>query len=124
MTENGKRNCHSKTEHDEENQPSSTLFPSALLLTVSCGGVDSDAKAASLTNRSIERTSQLKLDDAEKLYRSRGPLSGNMNHIPNRRSSVDFTGSTGTKEELFPKNRADRVIITLIHQEVHKNIYL
>ena len=41
-----------------------------LMLAVSCGGVDSDAKkAASLTNKSIEKTNQLKLEEAEKLYR-------------------------------------------------------
>jgi hypothetical protein len=52
------------------NHPAAPFFLLLLLLTVSCGGVDSDAKkAASLTNRSIERTSQLKLDDAEKLYK-------------------------------------------------------
>jgi hypothetical protein len=40
------------------------------MLAVSCGGVDSDAKkAASLTNKSIEKTNQLKLEEAEKLYR-------------------------------------------------------
>ena len=37
---------------------------------VSCGSVNSDAKkAASLTNKSIEKTSQLKLEEAEKLYK-------------------------------------------------------
>ena len=40
-----------------------------LLTTVSCSGVSSDAKkAAKLTNKSIEKTNQLKLKDAEKLY--------------------------------------------------------
>ncbi|MPM05889.1 hypothetical protein SDC9_52184 [bioreactor metagenome] len=40
------------------------------MLAVSCGGVDSDAKkAASLTNKSIEKTNQLKLEEAEKLYK-------------------------------------------------------
>lgn len=41
------------------------------ILAVSCGGgVDSDAKkAASLTNKSIEKTNQLKLEEAEKLYK-------------------------------------------------------
>ncbi len=46
------------------------ILPVVLMLAVSCGGVDSDAKkAASLTNKSIEKTNQLKLEEAEKLYR-------------------------------------------------------
>ena len=40
------------------------------MFAVSCDSVNSDAKeAASLTNKSIEKTSQLKLEEAEKLYR-------------------------------------------------------
>ena len=40
------------------------------MFAVSCDSVNSDAKeAASLTNKSIENTSQLKLEEAEKLYR-------------------------------------------------------
>ena len=40
------------------------------MFAVSCDSVNSDAKeAASLTNKSIEKTSQLKLEEAERLYR-------------------------------------------------------
>ncbi|MDR1517322.1 MAG: hypothetical protein LBS52_04370 [Dysgonamonadaceae bacterium] len=40
------------------------------LFLVSCGGIDSDAKkAAELTNKSIEQTQEMKLDDAQKSYR-------------------------------------------------------
>ena len=40
------------------------------MLFTSCGGVNSDAKkAASLTNKSIEKTNELKLVEAEKLYK-------------------------------------------------------
>ena len=40
-----------------------------LLLMVSCGGVNADAKkAASLTNKSIEKTNRMKLKEAEKLH--------------------------------------------------------
>lgn len=46
------------------------VLPAVLMFAVSCGGVNSDAKkAASLTHESIEKTSQLKLEEAEKLYR-------------------------------------------------------
>ena len=49
---------------------STLILSAAFLLAVSCGGVNSDAKkAASLTNKSIEKTNQLKLEEAEKLYR-------------------------------------------------------
>ncbi|MDO5523188.1 MAG: hypothetical protein Q4G48_03985 [Bacteroidia bacterium] len=41
-----------------------------LLLSTSCGGINSDAKkAAKLTNKSIEETNELNLDEAEKLYK-------------------------------------------------------
>ncbi len=40
-----------------------------LVFTGACGRVKSDAKkAAKLTNKSIDKTNQLKLDEAEKLY--------------------------------------------------------
>ncbi|MGI6048373.1 MAG: hypothetical protein ACOYEG_10285 [Petrimonas sp.] len=42
----------------------------AVMLFTSCGGVNSDAKkAAKLTNKSIEKTNELKLEEAEKLYK-------------------------------------------------------
>ena len=46
------------------------LFLGLVFIAVSCGGVNSDAKkAAKLTNRSIEKTNELKLEEAEKLYK-------------------------------------------------------
>ncbi|MEA4903217.1 MAG: hypothetical protein VB075_08260 [Petrimonas sp.] len=49
---------------------SKLTLSAVFILAVSCGGVDSDAKkAASLTNKSIEKTNQLKLEEAEKLYK-------------------------------------------------------
>ena len=45
------------------------LVATALMTFVSCSSVSSDAKkAAKLTNKSIVKTNQLKLKDAEKLY--------------------------------------------------------
>lgn len=53
-----------------QNLFSKLILSAVLLLAVSCGGVNSDAKkAASLTNKSIEKTNQLKLEEAEKLYK-------------------------------------------------------
>lgn len=46
------------------------LLFASIAFVISCGGVNSDAKkAASLTNKSIEKTNQLQLEDAEKLYK-------------------------------------------------------
>lgn len=46
------------------------LLSVSLMMLVSCSGVSSDAKkAAKLTNKSIEKTNQLKLGEAEKLYK-------------------------------------------------------
>lgn len=46
------------------------LIGFVLLSLASCSKVGSDAKkAAKLTNKSIEKTNQLKLKDAEKLYK-------------------------------------------------------
>lgn len=46
------------------------LYISLFLLFISCGGVNADAKkAAKLTNSSIEKTNQLKLEEAEKDYK-------------------------------------------------------
>ncbi len=46
-----------------------TFLALSLMILVSCSSVSSDAKkAAKLTNKSIEKTNQLKLKDAEKLY--------------------------------------------------------
>ncbi len=45
------------------------LFSLFMLLMVSCNSMKSDAKkAASLINKSIEQTHELKLDKAEKTY--------------------------------------------------------
>lgn len=45
------------------------LFFLVLLLVIGCSRVKSDArKAAKLTNKSIEKMNQLKMDDAEKLF--------------------------------------------------------
>lgn len=53
-----------------QNLISRFILSAFFLLAVSCSGVKSDAKkAASLTNKSIEKTSQLKLEEAEKLYK-------------------------------------------------------
>ena len=41
-----------------------------MFVALSCSSIDSDAKkAASFTNKSIEKTHQLKLDEAEKFYK-------------------------------------------------------
>ncbi len=49
---------------------STLILPAVLMFAISCGGVNSDAKkAASLTHESIEKTNQLKLEEAEKLYK-------------------------------------------------------
>ena len=46
------------------------ILPAFVMFAVSCDSVNSDAKkAATFTNKSIEKTSQLKLEEAEKLYR-------------------------------------------------------
>lgn len=46
------------------------LLLGLVIFITSCGGVSSDAKkAAKLTNKSIEKTGELKLQEAEKLYK-------------------------------------------------------
>lgn len=55
--------------HIRKNIAKLLLFVS-IAFVISCGGVNSDAKkAASLANKSIEKTNQLKLKEAEKLYK-------------------------------------------------------
>ncbi len=50
---------------------------SLILLLLSCGGVNSDArKAAKFTNRSIEKANELKLQDAEKDYKKAQEIIG------------------------------------------------
>lgn len=46
------------------------VFLLTTMLFTACGGVNSDAKkAAKLTDKSIEKTNELKLEEAEKLYK-------------------------------------------------------
>ena len=53
------------------------FFGLIVLLFVSCGGMDSDArKAAELINKSIEQTGEMKLDDAQKSYRQAQEIMG------------------------------------------------
>jgi hypothetical protein len=53
------------------------IFGIIALLLASCSGVDSDArKAAVLTNKSIEQTQEMRLDEARKTYRQAQKIIG------------------------------------------------
>lgn len=75
------------------------------MLSISCGGVDSDArKAASLTNKSIEKTNQLKLEEAERWYKE-------------SRKIIEKYESHGKSEKFFELYRQYRDEERITHPE-------
>lgn len=75
------------------------LFSLFMLLMVSCNSMKSDAKkAASLINKSIEQTHELKLDKAEKTYLKAQEIINNYKEKDNAQEFYDLFVTFRDKE--------------------------
>ena len=75
------------------------LFSLFMLLMVSCNSMKSDAKkAASLINKSIELTHELKLDKAEKTYLKAQEIINNYKEKDNAQEFYDLFVTFRDKE--------------------------